>query len=201
MAEENLYDKLRNECHDKAFDCFGYSYIFEKKALRLRRWVTLIKAFGVLVPSLVGITALGYGYDNQILKNLIVVAIPLTLIQFIISLWAIIYKWDDELSYSYEAKVNYDSLYEKFKQLGKFPPNLYEELRTKYDLISVEYSLRSQQDAQHSLREWELRKGMKYSLREHKKECYGCKIIPLSMKSTDCYVCGNFSFKYQTYKS
>ena len=201
MAKENQYEKLRFKCHSLAFDCFGYSYIFQKRSESLKKIVTLIKALGILVPSTVGATALGYGYNNQILKNIIIVAIPVSIVQFVISIIAMTYKWDERLSYCYEAIYSYDSLYQRFDQLGNFPPDTYLTLKTEFDLINSEKNIRSQQDAQQGIKEWELRRGMRSSLREHQKECLGCKEKPLSMKSSNCPVCGNFSFKYQTYKS
>ncbi|WPU99326.1 mobilome CxxCx(11)CxxC protein [Mucilaginibacter sp. cycad4] len=201
MTDLELYDAIRLECHDKAFHCFGYSYIFEKRANLFRKVVYLIKALGILVPALIGATVLGYGIHNSTLIWIVYIAIPVMIIQFIFSLITILYKWDDELSYAYEAKVSYDNLYSKYKKLGKTPPLKYLDLKREYDLIELEKTLRNQQDSQHGIKDWELRRGMRYSLREHKEKCHGCEIMPLSIISTDCYVCGNFSLKYQTYKS
>src|SRR6185503_11700711 len=195
MPRENLYDKLRSECHENAFHSFGYAYIFDKRAQRFGRWVNLLKAFGVLVPAIVGATAIGYGYNNALLKYAIVIAIPITIIQFVFSLLAIVYKWDDELAYAYEASSSYNDLYNKFSKTGKFPPAEYDHLSKEFDYITIEQTFRGQQDGKHNIREWELRKGMKYALRQYKQKCSGCGDIPLSMTSTNCYVCGKFSFK------
>ena len=199
ITDQMRHDKILMDCFDRAFHCYGYSYIFEKRALFFNRCVTFIKAFGIIVPAMVGITAMGYKYDNAFLRYLIFFAVPLAIIQFILSLVAIIYKWDDELSYAYDANNSYSSLYSKFKKLASVPPKTLIELSDKFDVIDIEKTIRGNQDSQHGIKEWEYRKGMRYSLREHEKTCKGCGIIPLSMDSTECPVCGKYTFKYRTF--
>ena len=196
---EDLYNKIREDCWHAAYDCAAMKYVYEKRSERLKWRVTLIKAFGVIVPSAVGITALGFGLDNKFLKDLIILAIPVTVFQFVISLWAIIYDWDGQLSYSYEAIQSYNSLFSQYYELAKFPPSALETLKTGFDLANREGLIREQQDTSHNVKDWEKRMGMRYSLREYKLKCYGCQIIPLNLKSTPCDVCGKFSFKYKTF--
>jgi mobilome CxxCx(11)CxxC protein len=119
MPEENLYDKLRINCHDNAFHCFGHQYIFDRRAQYYSKVVNLLKVLGVLVPAAIEATALRYGIDSNILKAAIAIAIPLTIVQSIVSTIAIIYKWDDKLHITYrlgdfpspmfvsEANLNY----------------------------------------------------------------------------------------------
>ena len=194
---ENLYDKLRKECYKRKYDCFAFSHVFEKRAGRLNRWVSVIKAFGILVPVAVGVTASGYGLHNKFMENVLWIAIPTGIFQFLLSTWTVITKWDDKLSYAYQAKISYDSLYKKFSDLAGFPPSTYESLRQSYNLVDQEYILRGQEDSHYNINEWEKRCGMRAHLREHQIPCVGCKKTPLSMESTDCSVCGNFSFKYK----
>lgn len=195
--EENLHDKLKIQSWENAFHTFGYEYIFSKRAQRYSKWVNWLKVFGILVPAVIGATALGYGINNSLLKQMITLAIPTLIIQFSFSVLAIIYNWDDELSYSFEASQSYNNLYRRFKNLAQFSPTEYYSFSKEYDLLDTEYNGRNQQDSKHNIREWELRKGMKFSLREFKKKCIGCDQIPISIESTHCPVCGNFSLKYQ----
>lgn len=197
--EEDLYGKVRQDSWNASYDCAAMRYIFEKRSDRLKWRVTLIKAFGVIVPAAVGITTLGYGLDNDSLKKLIIIAVPVTIFQFIISLWAIIYNWDGELSYSYEAIQSYNPLYKQYHDLANYPPKEYDELKNRFDLINKDSSFREQQDASHNVKQWEKRMGMRFSLREYKLSCYGCKKNPLSLKSTPCNVCGKFSLLYKTF--
>lgn len=198
MPKENKYDKLRIDCHNKAYDCDAMKYIFEKRAKRLKGYATTLKAFGIIVPSLIGSVALSYQLESPFLQFLVSVAVPCMIIQFIISLWALVAEWDNELSYSYEAIQSYSPLFAKYKNIADYPPEEYITFKSAVDVIDLESSFREQQDTSHNVKEWEKRMGMRYSLREHKCSCYGCKVIPLSMESTACDVCGKFSFKYQT---
>lgn len=198
MPEENLHDKLRIKCHDNAFHCFGYQYIFDRRAQYYSKVVNLLKVLGILVPATIGATALGYGINSNILKSTVAIAIPLTIVQFIMSTIAVIYKWDDELSYAFEASQHYNTLYREFKKLGEFPPSEYESLNGLYDLIDIQYNSRAQQDSKHNIKEWQLRRGMRFSLREFQRSCQGCGKTPISMESTKCPVCGNYSLKHKT---
>lgn len=195
-TEQQLFDDLRRECWNYSFQSFGYAYIFDKRASKYSTYINWLTVFGILTPSIIGATALGYGIKNILLEKMIIMAIPITIIQFIFSVLSIIFKWSDELSHSYESSQAYSSLYYDFRRLAKYPPNTYNELKHDFELLELEYIKQNQQDLKHNIKEYELRKGMRYMLREHKKECVGCKIIPISMKSTDCPVCGNYSFNY-----
>jgi mobilome CxxCx(11)CxxC protein len=192
MTEADLRDKIILESSDNSFHCFGYSYLFDKRAQRFRKRVKLLQVFGIAIPATVGATAVGYGYDNSILKYALILSAPLLVIQFTVSIIAIIYEWDTELAYSYEASQDYNNIYDRFKKLYKLPPVSYTELDKQFEIINTEYGSRSRQDAKHGIKEWELRMGMRYSLREHQKPCATCGKIPTDMEPTECGVCGKF---------
>jgi mobilome CxxCx(11)CxxC protein len=135
---------------------------------------------------------MGYGFDSDILKLTIALAIPATILQLIISIFAVVFKWDEELAYSYEASQDYNSLSTLFKRIAEFPENDFENFRSKFEKLEVHYEQRSKQDAKHSVKEWELRKAMRYSLRQFQRKCVGCNEVPTSMESTECNVCGKF---------
>lgn len=201
-TEKERYEKLRKQCWDKSFHSFAIGYIFDKKAQRFSFYVNLLKVFGIAAPSAIGATALGYGLDSSILKWMIVIAIPLTIIQFLFSLLAVAYKWDDELAYAYEASQDLNLLFDDFKKLGNLPPTDYEELNRLYELLNTRFKARTQQNSKHNIKEWEQRMGMKFGLREFQKKCVSCQVTPTSMKSTNCDVCGNFdkSIQFKMFK-
>lgn len=191
-TEEDKYNKLRLKCWNNLTDTFGYQYIFDVRSRRFSRRLNLLKVLGIIVPAAIGATALGYGLENSFLKNLLSIAIPITTLQFLTSVLAVIYKWDEELSYSFEASQAHNNLYRKYKKLAEFPPVNYDELSRQYNLIDEEHNSRVIQDLKHNLREREKRMGMRWSLREHQKTCIGCNKTPKSIESTDCPVCGQF---------
>jgi len=183
--------ELKEQAFIKKINCLGFSYLFEKRSARYSRLINLLKVFGIIVPASIGAVALSYGYST--LKPFITIAIPITIVQFIFSVLAIVFKWDDELSYSFEAYQAHVSLYTKYVSLIA---NVNSNSTVDFNLLEVEYIQRTNQDSKHSITEWELRRCMRYSLRQHQKECTGCRQVPNSMESTNCDVCGKFSFKY-----
>ncbi|MBP6872072.1 MAG: hypothetical protein KBC43_08695 [Bacteroidales bacterium] len=201
-SDEQRFEKLRKVCWDKSLHSFALAYIFDKKAQRYGFFVNMLKVFGIVVPTAIGATALGYGLESQILPYLIIIAIPLTIAQLIFSVFAVANKWDDELAYSYEASQDLNDLYDNFKKLGNLPPKEYEDLNGIYNLYNERYKARTQQNSKHNIKEWELRMGMRYGLREFQRPCVGCNLVPTSMESTNCNVCGKFnkSIYYKMFK-
>lgn len=195
MSDSQKSERLRNKCHDNSFHSYGKAFIHEQRAQKYNRYINLLTTLGIIVPVIIGATVLGYGIDNSALKFMISVAIPLSILQLVISLISVIYKWSDELSYSNESAQEHYFLSERFKKLGEFPPDSFNELNFEFELINTRLKSRTEQDSKHSFRDWELRKGMRYSLRENQKQCVECKNIPTSMENTKCNVCGKFNFK------
>jgi mobilome CxxCx(11)CxxC protein len=193
-TQQQKIDKLRQECWNGALHTFGKGYIFDNRSKKYGRWVNLLKASGIVVPTAIGGTALAYGYNSDYLAITISLAVPLTIAQLIISVFAVVFKWDDEFAYSIEASQQYSVLADNFKKLGQFPPSSFTEFEYAYNIESTKHKSRIEQDSKHNLKEWELRKGMRYALREFKRKCYGCETVPKSMKSTGCDICGKFKW-------
>ena len=192
---EQIFDKLRTNCWDKTIHSLGFNYIFNIRINKYSRYNKTLKFYALVFPALVGLIAFGYKAEYpKVLDITILIAVPLTIIQFVFSILAITKEWDNELLYSIEASQNYNNLSDKFQKLAENPPTTSENLRQQYELIDAVYNARTQQDSKHEIKEKELRKGMKYALRNFKVECYGCKKIPIDMNSTDCAVCGKFNF-------
>ncbi len=191
MDTENMYDKLRKESWDKALKSFGYSYIFSEKAKFYSRNMTYITTLGILVPFSVGAIAVGYGITS-VLKYALLLAAPLGVLQLLLSVLAVTFKWEGKLSYAYEATKDHAILSEEFRKIADRPPSDYSEFTRQFDLIETKLIARLNQDANYTIKEKENRKGMRYGLRQFQRECVGCKKTPLSMESTDCNVCGKF---------
>jgi len=192
MPESEKTEKIKLDSSDKSFHTFGYSHIFEKRIKWYLKYITALKFFGIIVPLAIGAIALGYGANNNVLIYAIVIGTPIIIIQLIISTLSIVYKWDDELSYSFEASNDYNNLYDEFRKLYNFSGQSSAELEKKYEVLSTKLNIREQQNSRHKITEKELRTGMRYSLREHKKECAGCNKTPTDMTPSKCGVCGNF---------
>lgn len=197
MDEKDKIERLRNKCHDRSFHSYGKAYIHEQRAQKYSKYINLLTTLGIIVPVTIGATVLGYGIENDALKFMISIAIPMSIFQLIFSLISVVYKWSDELAYSNESAQEHYFLSDRFKKLGEFPPDSFSELNFEFELINTRLKSRTEQDSKHSYKDWELRKGMRYSLRENQKSCVECKQIPTSMENTECNVCGKYKFKYR----
>lgn len=197
MDEKDKIEKLRTKCHDCSFHSNGKAYIHEQRAQKYSKYINLLTTLGIIVPVTIGATVLGYGIENDALKFMISIAIPMSIFQLIFSLISVVYKWSDELAYSNESAQEHYFLSDRFKKLGEFPPDSFTELNFEFELINTRLKSRAEQDSKHSYKDWELRKGMRYSLRENQKSCVECKQTPTSMESTECNVCGKYKFKYR----
>jgi mobilome CxxCx(11)CxxC protein len=192
MTDREKADKIKLESSDNAFHAFGYSYIFTKRIKLYLKYINILKFTGIIVPLTVGALAIGYELKYGILEISIAIAIPVTIIQLILSALSIVYKWDDELAYAFEANQDYNHLYDEYTKLYKFPPTNISNLEKQFEVLNTKAKNRENQDLKHDITGKEMRIGMRYSLREHKKECAGCKQIPTSMENVKCGVCGNF---------
>ncbi len=86
--------------------------------------------------------------------------------------------------------------------MGNLPPDNFKELDEKFEILNTRLKARTQQNSKHKLKEWELRMGMRYALREFQRKCVCCEEIPVAMISTNCDVCGKFdkSLNYKLFK-
>lgn len=149
---DQRFDKLRTTCWNKAIHSFGTAYIFDKKSKRHSKYTNMLKVFGIIVPITVGATALGYGFNSSMLKGSIALAAPLTIIQLIFSVFAVVHKWDDELAYSFEASQDLSLLSDSFKKLASLPPDNFEKLDKKFEILNTRLKARTQQNSKHNIR-------------------------------------------------
>lgn len=194
-SEQDKIKRLQIKSHNNSFHSFGKAYIFECRANHYDRLLSIITVLGIIVPVSIGATALGYGIDNEFLKVLITVAIPFSIFQLFFSIISVVYKWSDELSYANESAQEHYFLSDRFKKLGEFPPDNFMETDHSFELINARLKARTEQDSKHKLKDWELRMGMRYSLRDSQKECVGCKKTPTSMEYSNCPICGQYKNK------
>jgi len=192
---EQLFNKLRIESHDLKLHSYGLAYIFNEKKNMYDSLIKFLTFLGIVIPILIGLIALGYELDSFTLKLAKTIAIPISIFQCLVSALALVYKWGDNLLISSELSHSYAILSNDFKMLAEYPPDEYEKFKNEFLSLKKDY----EQKGQHSpkIKEYELRKGMRYALRQFQVKCYECGIIPISMESTNCGVCGKFSFRHK----
>lgn len=189
---EDIHDKLRKDCWDKALHSFAISYLFGIRQKKLRQKLTVVTFLGIITPLLVGAIVSSYGAESNIFNWAIWILTPISIFQLVISTWSLVAKWNDTSEYLTESIISNSSLSEKYQQLAKFPPENSGNLKTEFDMINIENSQREQQDNKYPLTEKEQRRGMRFALRQFERKCVGCEQIPRSMESSDCPVCGKF---------
>lgn len=142
---------------------------------------------------MVGAIAMSYSLKSEFLEWTLIVAIPTLLIQFGFSVWAVSNKWEDHLAYGLEASREHSDLSFEFKSLANIPLDGLANLKSKFEILSAKLRSRVEQDKKFELSERESRRGMRFALRQYKWECSGCQKVPISMKSTNCSICGKLN--------
>ena len=191
-SKKQKHDRLRQDSWNNALFSYGYGYLFSLRANRLNKKLNWITFLGIIIPVLIGGIVTTYGTESPILKYLLIVTAPLSIIQLIISVWSVVANWNTSYAYYLESYLDNYNLAELYENLGKYPPDDVDDLKTEMDKIDILRSNRDKQDSKYPLTDKEKRKGMRYALRKYKRSCAGCNIIPKDMKSTKCGVCGNF---------
>lgn len=133
-----------------------------------------------------------YGVTSPILKYLLVIAAPLSLIQLIISVWSVVANWNLSYAYYLETSLDNSNLAEQYENIGKYPPDKNEDLQKELEKVDSLRNSREKQDNKYPLTDEEKRIGMRYSLRKFKRACAGCNNVPIDMIPSDCGVCGKF---------
>ena len=113
----------------------------------------------------------------------------LATVQLVITIWAIVSKWDDQASYAAESISENRRLSTSFAELGKANPADFE---IRYQLLSLDNSRRQDSDIKQEIGEAEMRMGLRAGLRQFQRSCINCAKTPVDMKSTECPICGNF---------
>lgn len=187
-------EKLKKECSDKRFYSFGTAKLFERRAKTYRRNRNIITFLGLAVPLVVGGTVLSFSSGSETLnKILIPFAGILTTLQLIISLWALVSRWDEKNDYAISAVKSNTRLESEFNRLCNSSD---QDIKSEISHLRSEYDRVNQEDAAHGVTEKELRWGMRKSLIHYQLTCPTCVKKPVSMKPTDCDTCGNFPKRY-----
>lgn len=186
--------EIQRTCHENAFHLYATYYLYGRRSRKLDTWIQLITLLGFLVPVLIGGIVTSYGLTSQVSYIFIAVLTPVAVFQLVLSALAVVYKWDDKKNSYLESSVSNRQLFTEYTNLAKFPPASLETLTHRFELISQRAQLQEDKDDKYPLTDKELRRGMRYALRQNQKQCVACGQTPVSMKSTDCDVCGNFKF-------
>jgi mobilome CxxCx(11)CxxC protein len=187
-----MSDAIRQDCWTKAIHSFGTSQIFVNRMASTKNKLRLVAFLGIVVPVAVGGVVTAFGTNFKYLEVVLLVASTVGLFQLILSVWALVAKWEDRLGFAIDSMNENARLAESFKSLGQNPPSLERDLERDYAVLNAHYETRQLLDNRECLTEKEKRFGMRAALRQFQKACAGCKKVPVSLEPTICDVCGNF---------
>ncbi|WP_327067570.1 mobilome CxxCx(11)CxxC protein [Kitasatospora sp. NBC_01302] len=183
-------DDCRRKCWDAALHAYGTGYIFQKRTSRLKHKTDLLTWVGFAVPLLVGALVGTFG-KGKVWSLVLVIASVIGAAQLALSLWSLVKRWPEELSYSSASATANESLASRFAALGEDPPSLH-LLRAQFEKLTVEDTARRERDNEKGVTEKERRMGMRAALRKFRRQCPACQLTPTSMDPSDCGVCGKF---------
>jgi mobilome CxxCx(11)CxxC protein len=175
------------ECWNLALEAFGTADIFERRAGRLSTKIKWLAFMGLGQVVVVGATVISFGTKSSHLEQLLYGVGIVAVGQAMISLWALIANWDTALSYASESQAENNRLSRRFVDLAGIESN-----DVEFRVKRAEYEAREAQDAKQQITEKEKRRGMRSGLRQFRRQCDRCKLVPESMDASKCSVCGNF---------
>lgn len=183
-------DDYRRRCWDAALHAYGTSYIFQKRAERLKRKTDVLTWVGLAVPLLTG-ALVGTLGSYKLWGAAIAAGSVIAAVQLVISLWSVVKRWPEELPYSSASATANDSLASRFAAFGEDPPGL-AAMRIQFEKLNVEDTARRDRDSEKNVTEKERRMGMRAGLRKFQRPCAACHQVPTTMDPSNCGVCGQF---------
>jgi mobilome CxxCx(11)CxxC protein len=191
MDDQDRISGMRRQAWRGALDAFATGYMFEHRQRQLRWNLRRLSFVGLAVPLIVGTAVLTFGVASSSWVYVLWMAGILGAAQVVISLWALVARWEESLSHASEsASANHD-LSKRFRAIAENPPEL-ASFSYRLDMLLAENMQREQADYRQDLTDAEKRRGHRAALRHFDKKCKGCDQVPTSLKSTDCEICGNF---------
>jgi mobilome CxxCx(11)CxxC protein len=185
-------ENIVKDCYDFALHTYATHYVYSirfKSKSRLNKSIILL---GFIVPVLIGGIVSSYGINSQITVNALEVLTPIAILQLGLSSFSLIFKWEEQTNYYLESSIGNRLLSEEFLSLAKYPNEDIIQYGHSFEILLERNRNREEQDDKYPFNHKETRIGMRYSLRRFQRECVGCNIVPLSMESTSCNICGNF---------
>ncbi|WP_316827833.1 mobilome CxxCx(11)CxxC protein [Pedobacter miscanthi] len=185
-------DDIRKESHSLTLHTYATHYLYSCRQSTIEKWLRMITLLGFMIPVLIGGIVSSYGLDSILSKWSLIALTPLAIFQLALSAISLVYRWEDRVSYYLESSISNRNLSQEFDKLGKYPNEDVKITEHQYELLIERNNNREEQDDKYPFTDKEMRRGMRYALRRFQRGCSGCQQIPISMKPTDCGVCGQF---------
>lgn len=187
-------ETIKKEFSDKRFHSFGTTKLFERRSRFYSRYRSILTFLGLAVPLAVGATALSFSTESELFKTFMLpLAGGLTTFQLILSLWALVARWDEKNNYAVAAVKTNTRLESVFNRVCNEPGKFSD---SEIDRLRDEYSRTDQEDMGQVVSEKEKRYGMRKALIQFQQSCPTCGMKPISMRPSKCDSCGNFPRRY-----
>ncbi|MBK7142038.1 MAG: hypothetical protein IPH75_08160 [bacterium] len=184
--------------NDGALYCYGTAYIFECRIRPLEVAINLLTFTGFLGPMIAGVTVTSVSTSGQVAGWVILViwfAVALSAIHVLLSLWALVQEWLNQLAFYKSSMVENYQLSSELEDLAKNTLLSDIDWRNRAAILDERGKYRQKEDLHQNITEDERRMGMRYALRKFKRACSGCGKIPTSIVASDCDICGSFKMR------
>jgi mobilome CxxCx(11)CxxC protein len=187
MAQQGTPDR---SFWDLARDAYGTAWIFERRGRVLGRKLRALAFFGLVGPLLVGAIHGAFGSYPTVVDwatGVIGVAVA------VISLWALVAKWDTAMAYASESQTDNSRLSRELVDLARMTATESGAEPDRRAQLRADFNTREAQDQRQDVSPQEKRAGYRAGLLQFKQACGGpCSRVPESMTPTTCGVCGRF---------
>lgn len=186
-------DEFRKACDEHMFWCYGTSAIFQRRERKLkarREWITYL---GIIGPVVIGSVVGAFGKDwkiaaVEVLPILVAIASIVGIGQIVLSVWALVARWDEVYGSAQESVRANTALYNRFKHLRDFTTHDFQDaLREPRD----ENTRQEAQDLKQSISDKEKRYAYHEAMRYLGLPCRVCHAVPTG-KAAKCNSCGNW---------
>lgn len=179
MAESDDVQAKRQLCWNNALAAHGTGYIFERRASRLRLFTRALTFSGIIVPALIGVMATSFYQGKSVPDWCIHSATVVGAVQLILSIWALVAKWDDSLAHALQSMQNNYDLQSRWETLAGGSPNI---LEAQFDQLSREDAKQRANDTKELVTDKERRQCMRAGFFKYLRECAGCDQVPKSRR-------------------
>ena len=142
---------------------------------------------------LVGGVVLSFSNYPALLPYVLPVVGIATVAQLVLSVWALVNKWDNAYQESVSANNQNAELQAEWEGVINAPAD---NIGPEYERVRRQHLKQAQRDEQQNVSDKERRRGMRAALFKFQTACAVCKRVPSSRKfeQTDmsCDCCGNF---------
>ncbi|HCI4281136.1 TPA: hypothetical protein NO555_004487 [Klebsiella variicola subsp. variicola] len=186
MADPNF----TNRCLEQEIYAYGTAYLFESRTRNFRFRLRILSFLSLAVPLSVGGIAM-VATDEKLLPIIVSISGILSVPLFIMTLWSLVFRWEEKLTASeYACKTNND-LKNKWHDLSQYSGTDAEE---KFRSLIERDRIQEQYDRSQDVSEKDKRRMMRASLIQYRRKCATCGTQPTSMsaKKVTCTTCGKF---------